>query len=351
MKIFKAIIFLSIVLCLISFFSCTKRIYNVVYPALIDGKYDTEFPYRNCSQQLKKIGETVKLINSMAYYKCFLFPNDSEIKVEDLNNGLIKKRAVEEIFYHNSTSGTATIILSDNSRISLLTCAHIVDFPDTVIKYYKEEGDKKNLFVQSVAFKERQVNYVTGLPEVGKIDILLLDQKLDIAVLGKKFTSVPEKIIPIFNYPLGNAKDLEWGSFVYLIGYPRGYKMITKGIVSNPNRDKNGAFMIDAPFNRGFSGGIVLAVKDGVPNFEIVGIAKSAAADYKYIIAPSEDFDFSEYEDRFPFNGDVYVQHLVTIQYGVTYIIPVESIKNLFKKNQKYFIRNGYYFSSFIGES
>jgi len=95
MKKFKAIIFLSFVLCLISFFSCTKRIYNVVYPTLIDGKYDTEFPYRNCSQQLKKIGETVKLINSMAYYKRFLFPNDSEIKVKDINNDLVKKRAVE----------------------------------------------------------------------------------------------------------------------------------------------------------------------------------------------------------------------------------------------------------------
>ncbi len=330
--------------------SCTKRIYNVAYPTLNDGKYDTEFPYKNCSQQLEKIGETVKLINSMAYYKCFLFPNDSEIKVKDVNSDLIKKRAIEEIFYHNSASGTATIILSDNSRISLLTCAHVVDFPDTVVKYFKEESNKKSIFVRSVAFKERQVNYVTGLPEVGEIDILLLDQKLDIAVLGRKFASSSEKMIPVFSYPLGNAKDLEWGSFVYLIGYPRGYKMITKGIVSNPNRDKNGGFMIDAPFNRGFSGGIVLAVKDGVPNFEVVGIAKSAAADYEYIITPSEDFNFSEYEDHYPYNGDFYVKYKATIQYGVTYVIPVESIKDLFGKNKKYFDREGYNFSSFVGE-
>jgi len=82
--------------------SCTKRIYNVAYPTLNDGKYDTEFPYKNCSQQLEKIGETVKLINSMAYYKCFLFPNDSEIKVKNINSDLIKKRAFEKIFYHNS---------------------------------------------------------------------------------------------------------------------------------------------------------------------------------------------------------------------------------------------------------
>ena len=56
------------------------------------------------------------------------------------------------------------------------------------------------------------------------------------------------------------------------------------------------------------------------------------------------------YEEHYPYNGDIYVKYKATIQYGVTYVIPVESIKNLFKENKKYFNREGYNFSSFVGE-
>ena len=45
-------------------------------------------------------------------------------------------------------------------------------------------------------------------------------------------------------------------------------------------------FLVDAVFNRGYSGGIVLAIRDGVPNFELVGLVKSVPAEYEYVMKP-----------------------------------------------------------------
>ncbi len=39
--------------------SCTKKIYDVVYPTLNDGRYDSEFPYKNASDQLEEISKSI----------------------------------------------------------------------------------------------------------------------------------------------------------------------------------------------------------------------------------------------------------------------------------------------------
>lgn len=329
---------------------CTKRIYQLTYPALSDGKYDMEFPYWNCSEELKRIGETIKMINSIAYYKAYIFDAGSKVRRHQINGKFIKKNASNLIYYNNSTSGTATIILHKNNHVGLLTCAHIVDFPDTLIRYFTTEDGVPGFYIQSVAIKERQSNYVTDLWEIGEVDVLKLDKTNDIAVLGTALPVNETYVFPVFDYPIGSAKNLEWGSFVYLMGFPRGVKLITRGIVSDPNRSKDGAFIIDALFNRGCSGGVVLAVKDGVPNFEFVGIAKSAAAEYEYLIRPADNFDQSKHDLHFPYTGDLYVDYRANINYGVTHVVPVEQIRKFFKNNKQQLRDKGYDFSVFTGD-
>ena len=51
-----------VLLILLSFISCAKKIYQVAYPTLYDGKYDSEFPYKNCSQQLHDISTSICMI-------------------------------------------------------------------------------------------------------------------------------------------------------------------------------------------------------------------------------------------------------------------------------------------------
>jgi S1-C subfamily serine protease len=327
---------------------CAKRIYKVAYPTLSDGKYDSEFPYKSCSAQLEKISKTVRKISAIAYYKSYVMAEDSQITENDIYNKDYLKKAVREVFYNNSVIGTATVIQYTGRTITLLTCAHVVNFADTIITYFSNDEGKPTTYIQSIAFKQRQDNFVADLPERGQLEILLMDIKRDIALLGKRFTSQTYYPIPVFDYPLGKAKTLEWGSFVYLMGYPKGYQMVTKGIVSLPNRDKDGSFLVDALFNKGFSGGIVLAIKDGIPNFELVGIANSVSADYEYVMSPPEYISRIGYNSRIPYHGDIYVEFDKIINYGITFIISMESIKSCIRENESVLLDKGYDLSSMV---
>ncbi|MGE5401056.1 MAG: S1 family peptidase [Ignavibacteriales bacterium] len=315
-----------------------------------DGRYDSEFPNKRCSKQLEAISESIKLINSIAYYRTTYFSEESKILRSELNSETIKKHGIRLEYMDNSASGTATVIFYNFKRVAVITCAHVVDFEDTLITYFKSP-DKKQGYVQSIAIKERQANYIADFPEGGELDIIKIDRPLDIAVLGREYLHEPQEKISVFSYPLGEAKELGWGSFVYIFGYPMGYKTLTKALVSSPNRDKNGAFIIDAVFNRGFSGGIILAIKDGVPNFELVGMIKALFADYEYIIKPSRDFDLDQYNPIIPYSKELYVERRMNIKYGLSKAIPIESIKQYFIDNEAYFFSRGYDFNKFINEN
>ncbi len=336
-----------LILALLFFAFCSRRIYEVAYPALNDKKYDTEFPYQDCSKQLADISRSVFLLSSVAYYRGYLFPEYSYLLSADLNADLIKEKATETFSYNKTASGTATLIAFSERRAALMTCAHVVNFPDRELTYFQSnENDETPRYVRSVAFKTRQSNYINLTTASAELEILVLDEDLDIAFLGQKIHGTD--ILPVFNYPLGRAKKLEWGCFIYLIGFPRGYKMITKGIVSSPNLKSDGAFLTDAAFNRGFSGGLAVAIKDGVPNFELVGITKSAAADYEYILTPPGNYDDSRYDPNYPYEDEIYLKLIPRIQYGVTNVIPIELIENFWKAHEDELLDKGYDLSRFF---
>ena len=89
------------------------------------------------------------------------------------------------------------------------------------------------------------------------MEVLAIDRKSDIAILGKEIEGEKPNNIKVFPYLMGDSKELEWGSFVYIMGFPLGHAMITRGIVSDPYKIRKGSFLIDAVFNQGFSGGPV----------------------------------------------------------------------------------------------
>jgi S1-C subfamily serine protease len=166
-----------------------------------------------------------------------------------------------------------------------------------------------------------------------------MDEGKDIALMGFHIDGNEPIGIHKISYPFGEAKKLEWGSFVYMIGYPKGVELITKGIVSSPDRDGNGSFLLDAEFNRGFSGGVILAIKDGAPNFEIVGIANSAYSDDENILVPAVDW---RYDENIPYHGDVYVRFKHNINYGLSQAVPSEAILRLIRMNQDELEKKGY---------
>jgi len=315
---------------------------------LADGKYDSEFPYRGCSAQLEKISESVRMLSCVAYYKSYIFPPEAKIRLSDLHDSQPKRKAIKEVFLNRTSSGSATTIYFENKRIALLTCSHVVDFSDTIITYFRDENRKETEYIQSLAVKDRQSNFAATIPGARDLEILAIDKGSDLAVVGQRIYEQSAQKITVFNYPFGKAKELEWGSFVYLFGYPAGYQMITKGIISSPNRDKHGSFLTDAVSNRGFSGGIVLAIRDGVPNFELVGMATLVPARQQYFMTPFKEGEFVDFETDIPFKGDVYVERRNDIIYGIAPAISSELIVDFLEENQQQLQKKGYDLRPFL---
>ncbi len=334
---------LSLIL-IITLISCSKKIYRVAYPTLSDGRYDSEFPYKNCSKELLEISEAVTKVFCNSYYKNYYFAPERRITPKDINKKLLATAdALVEL--KSTVSGTATVIYYQANRIAILTCWHVVTKPDTILNYFSFEDNPNKKYVQTISVKQKQVILVYGMPEDGVFDILLTDDENDIAILGKELKSSTFAQIPVLKYNFGKAKELEWGSFVYLIGYPMGHKVITRGIVSQPDRDNRGAFFIDALFNRGLSGGILLAVRDGVPNFEVVGITTSAAAETETVLVPDRN---KNYDETVPYDGKIYVDNKKSINYGITKAIASEAILKLIRENREFLLKRGYDFKDLL---
>jgi hypothetical protein len=328
--------------------ACSSSVYRDVYPTLIDGRYDSEFPYKGCSKQLEEISETVQMLNCIAYYRTYSFAFDERTTRDRVSSELLQTKEKTAVYVNSTASGTATVVYYSDHRIALLTCAHVVDFEDTVVSYFIGEDRRPTPFVKSVAVKEKQTNYVAVLPEGGEVEILAMDRNTDIALVGRHFFSEPPQPPRVFNYPAGHARDLEWGTFVYLFGYPSGYKMVTKGIISSPNKDRRGTFMVDAMFSRGFSGGIALAIRDGVPNFELVGIIKLVSAHSSFVLTPTrENGDFA-YDPSMPYKGDLYVERKTEVESGITQAVPVEAIREFVRAHSDEIRVRGYTLTGFL---
>ncbi len=326
--------------------SCSTVSYETIYPTLRDGKYDSEFPYKSTSDELNKISETVQRVNSTAFYKIFVFDKTDNYTLYNLQDKNIYDHARNEVLADNSLSGTAVTLYSQEGNVALLTCAHTITFPDTIISYRSDKEGNKTEFIESISVKEKQVIYVAGFPEGSSVEVLAIDNENDIAIIGRKYGAQSNFYFPTFTYPVGKAKEVEWGTFVYLVGYPLNYKMITKAIVSSPRKDENGSFLVDAVVNPGFSGGLVLAIRDGVPNFELIGMVQWVPEEYENLVYPENIGDKTAFNPVVPYNGDVFVRKHTSIRYGIVKVIPVEVISDFINSSKEKLTKQGFYFNT-----
>jgi hypothetical protein len=343
-KLFAAsVIFISLILS-----SCSTVSYKEIYPILADGKYDSEFPYKGASNELSEISYTVHRIHSSVFYKTYTFEESTNLTLENLKSTNLRSVAISEGYADQSNSGTGTIIYFNEGKVGILTCAHIVDFPDTIISYFSDAEGTFTKYIQVIFIKESQSIYAAGFPEGSEFELLTLDKKADIALIGKDYKILSDLKFPVFNYPIGKGKELDWGSFVYIFGYPINHQMVTKAIVSNPNRDEFGSFLVDAVVNNGMSGGIVLAIRDGVPNFEMVGMIQWVPEEEENILVPKALKNNERYNPIVPYKGEEYVKRYSSIRYGIARVIPAEKISSFIKENQLILYEKKYYLDRFM---
>lgn len=327
--------------------ACSGTSYEMVYPTLSDGKYDSEFPYRNCSDQLEDIAQSLVKIDVLVFYHTYSFTAESKTTLQTIRSSSDKLREIAHTsdIFTESVGGTASTIYHTENNIAFLSCAHIVDYPDTVITYYPYPDDQ---YVQLIGVKARQENNISTITGGEGMKILAIDKDADIVILGKNTQGEELSNVRVMDYPMGESEELEWGSFVYMMGFPLGHAMITRGIVSDPKRISKGTFLIDAVFNHGFSGGPVIAVRDGVPNFEIVGMIKSSAAENKLYLIPADAQNKKELNYLEPYSGALKLKSERDIKYGITFSVTTKILRNFYRKNRQSLKNEGYDLDAFF---
>ncbi|HUF07931.1 MAG TPA: serine protease [Rhodothermales bacterium] len=303
------------------------------------GKYSTSFPGPGRTASLDPALQSVRMISSIGFYRQADFTSASGWPADRPITDRIWKNADTVTTFTESVVGTGTVLQFSRSRLALLTSAHVVTFDDTVTTYYRDERGETG--VRSFAVKVKQRNYVADIPGTGDLEVLARNDGLDIAIVGQSINT-RDLIVPVFPLPPGKARDLDWGSFVYVIGFPAGLRMVTSGIVSQPSRDRDASFVTDVLFNRGMSGGAILAARSGGATLEWVGIATSGSATTEHMLAPNEKHLHEGLTSGEPYEGEVFISRAQRIRYGVTMAVSIEAVRKLAADNRAHLLRRGY---------
>lgn len=303
--------------------------------------YTTAFPNRDISRQLKSAQESILRILVTNFYHTYLFA-EPRITLADVKTNNPKDIASESFSSEESTAGTAIILQYNNSdRVLLITCNHVVSSADTVISYYKGKSIPSNTFVKSISIKQRQNNLIFSPKDLQDFDVIATDPYADLALLSTKLSEHIESLKHPLTFEAGNNDFLQMGTFLYVMGYPKGYLMLTRGLASDSEPQNRRFFVTDAIFNPGISGGLVFASNDNFRSFEWLGIARSASADNEDYVVPRPETDKYGKIAR-PYNDSLFVQKRTHISYGITQAIPINGIKNFLNENKRAILRNGF---------
>ncbi|NIW78756.1 MAG: hypothetical protein GWN16_04530, partial [Calditrichae bacterium] len=306
-----------------------------------DGQYDFQYPLRTSEKLLPNLLETVKRMKSTGYFESFTFAPESRIRKLHIQKDTFKKQAAERTVQDHSTAGTAVVLYSAGTKTVLLTAAHVIDFPDTVLQFYKNEQGIHTPFVRRVMLKRRQKNYVADLAGGIDVQVLAAEPDWDIALLGKISENLVGESIPVFDLKPGKVSALQWGAFVYVIGYPRGFAMLTSGVVSLSQRNRKSRFFTDALLNRGGSGSVVLAVGDGSSKLEWVGIATGTSAETEQFLVPANEVG-TDFGEQRRYEGDIYIKKRLRSNYGITSVTSIDAILQFLDRNRKLLKSQGY---------
>jgi hypothetical protein len=294
--------------------------------------YQTAFPRYDSSTELERILESVGRISVTTIYENYVFPEDAAPLETEPITPTVLAQAVDTVTVDRSRAATAVLLTRRSRNLLLLTADHAVQFPDTIVQFFgrrtvPELGDPPVRRIRSIAILRQRSNWLVGFPELAPFEVLARDELNDLAFLGSRIpTDTPPETVRELPVEMGNAGRLSWGSFVYVVGYPAGYPMVTRGIVSDPRAEISRSFVVDGLWNEGMSGGLILGVRGNDETLEWVGMARAAAAQTERRLAPPEgaheDLDPLE-----PYLGPIFLEEVRRIQYGITLSVPVSVIR------------------------
>ncbi len=299
--------------------------------------YQTAYPVHDTSADLARLFLSVKQVTFTADYRTYVFAEDSGVTDADVRAGRYQERADSSYSETVTKAGTATVVALAGDRLTLLTVEHLTRFPDVRIEYW-EEGPSRGPAappgpVASVSVKTWERG--TLLPPAGPspLELVARDERNDLALLATRLGEMSDTTrYSVLDVPEGDARRLSWGSFVYVVGYPRSTPMVTRAIVSSPDRDGRGGFVTDGLWNEGISGGLVLGVRGDYGDLELVGLARAGAAEREIRLRPDTTALGERLELR-RYDGPLYVQSSLRIQYGISLPTSVSVVREFLARH------------------
>lgn len=314
-----------------------------VRPTLVDhgpqAHYQTAFPVTDVSGQLEEAFQAVKRIHVTGVYDHYRFLPETALFEGDALGEDVLALAVDTFRSTTSREASAVQVARATRGVILVTNHHVISFPDTVVEYGEVAGHRP---ITRISVKRNQYSLVKDRMTVQPFEILARDPASDLALIGAAYPGGTEdQVVSILSVQAGDSDRLSWGSFVYVLGYPGGFPMVTRGIVSDPHRESTSSFLIDGLWNEGISGGPILAVRGEDGSLEWVGIARAAAGKTEPRLVPDPE-TIQDPGQGLPYEGRIYLEDVQRILYGISFAVPMNTIREFIDRNRADLRRRGW---------
>jgi len=283
--------------------------------------------------QLKDSFDSVIRIQNHVSYRTYIFDEESLPTRAELSWQSASQLTDETVMDHHSTAGTGIVISDQNNRIALVTASHTVSFPDTLWHFAPEQPEGSEAQVQALSVQQSTTHFVYDGFQMIPFEMLLNDSNRDIAVLYKVKERREEYDLKPLQIELGTSDELDWTDKIYAVGYPKGVAMITSGMISYVRISPRRNLVMDASFNRGYSGGAIFAIRTDGSGLEWVGMVTVASAEEENYLAP-EQLVGERYEPDIRYDGPIYVQTTRRINYGITFALDIDEIRKFINENR-----------------
>lgn len=219
---------------------------QIVQTIIKDGMYDDHNAFVDESKySLEKILESVELIQMDVEYTV----------TYETPEGKTTETKTAQAF------GSGVVIEKKDGKAYILTNNHVTeaDLPDKTPEGYKIDKVSERVYITKGKIIPKEISAKK----------VAADKTLDVAILELEDSNDYFKKFP---YKIGNSDDLRPGDFVWIAGNPLGLEdYVLKGNVSKASYpSEKDLFMIGCDVQPGYSGGIVIAIRDG--EYELVGL-------------------------------------------------------------------------------
>lgn len=317
--------FMLLLLTAILLNSCNRNFIRKDTPTL---EYASVFQTPQIREKFEILERSVVRLNIYVSYQLAVFSPGSNVLPAQVSDESVLQNTMARVVRNESFNATAFLVSADNEYFYLLTCAHSVVFPDSLITYDSRANETGQRYVISYAEKTGQLLQLYMPSGVQEAEIMMFDKKTDLALLRCK-----RKTLIDFNYPAlpdpKSAEGINRGDLLWISGFPAGKSMMIQGIAGKT--DKDGVFITDAPLSEGYSGAPVFAYSNRLENFVLVGVGRSVAAKSEYVLKPEKGIHETAYNQVLPYQGQTYVSIENRPVAGVSYVIGAETISGFLR--------------------